>query len=220
LIIVFAAACANTHLQGILHMELYLQQLVSYFAEVEHQKKGDGIYNHLTSIGQPFVASNLSLVAKGLYELKLSRLIDCSGFFCDAGSADGRIVALAAACLGIPSLGIEYDHRLVGMGRENIAQLEGMGVIRSVPARILEGDFCRDDTYRNIRFQEITTFYCFESNCYCLANKITEESPKEVLFIYYTQNSNAHFEGLQRLRTITLQGEVKESYYMHGFKKL
>jgi hypothetical protein len=201
-------------------MELYLRQLVSYFTEVEHQKKDDGIYHRLTSIGQPFVASNLSLVAKGLYELKLSRLLNCSGYFCDAGSADGRIVALAAACLGIPSLGVEYDHRLVDIGRENIDQLEAMGVIRSVPARILEGDFCRDDTYRNICFQDIATFYCFESNCYCLANKITEESPRGTLFIYYTQNSNAHFEGLQRLRTITLQFGFKGSYFMHGFKKL
>lgn len=201
-------------------MKPRLQQLVSYFAEVEHQNKDCGTYNHLTSIGQPFVAGNLCLVAKGLYELKLSRLLNCSGFFCDAGSADGRVVALAAACFGIPSLGIEYDHRLVRMGRENIAQLEAMGVIRSVAVRMLEGDFCRDDTYRNIRFQEIATFYCFESNCYCLANKITEESPRGVLFVYYTQNSNAHFEALQRLRTITLQGGVKKSYYMHAFRKL
>jgi hypothetical protein len=201
-------------------MKLCLQQLVSYFAEVEHQNKDDSIYNHLTSIGQPFVPSNLSLVAKGLQALKLSRLLDCSGLFCDAGSADGRMVALAAACFGIPSLGIEYDHRLVGMGRENIAQLAAMGVIRSVPARIFEGDFCRNGTYRNIRFQDIAAFYCFESNCHCLANKITQEASREALFIYYTQDSNPYFEGLQRLRTITLQRGTRKSYYMHGFKRL
>lgn len=200
--------------------EEYLQQLVSFFAQVEDETKRAGTYGRLTAIGQPFVASNLRLAAMGLYEFKLCGLLDCSRFFCDAGSADGRIVALAAACLGIPSVGIEYDRRLVSIGRENIGRLEAMGVIRRVPARILEGDFCRDDTYDCILFQEIATFYCFESNCYCLASKIGKESPTGTLFIYYTQNGNACFEGFQKLKTVTLPGLFKPSYYMHGFKKL
>jgi len=201
-------------------MEPYLEQLVSYFTKVDNQEKREGIYNHLTTIGQPFVPSNLRLVAKGLHELKLSGLLDCSRFFCDAGSADGRVVALAAACFGIPSLGIEYDNHLASMGRENIGQLKAMGIIRTVPVSILQGNFCKDDTYRSIRFQDIATFYCFESNCYCLANKITDQSPGGTLFVYYTQNNNAHFKGLQRLTTITLQSPFNKAYFMHGFKKL
>jgi hypothetical protein len=201
-------------------MEAYLQQLVSYFAEVDHQEKRKGIYNRLTAVGQPFVPSDLCLVAKGLHELKMSGLIDCSRFFCDAGSADGRVVALAAACFSIPSLGIEYDNHLVSMGRENIGQLKALGIIRTVPASILQGNFCRDDTYSSVSFQDIATFYCFESNCYCLANKITEKSPQGTLFVYYTQNMKARFRGLHRLTTIPLQSSSNKSYYMHGFKKL
>jgi hypothetical protein len=94
-----------------------------------------------------------------------------------------------------------------------------MGIIRKVPAFVLQGNFCRNDTCLDFYFQEIGTFYCFESNCYCLANKITEESPEGTLLVYYTQNSHTHFEGLKRLMRISFEGHFKQSYYMHAFKK-
>jgi hypothetical protein len=143
-------------------------------------------------------------------------LLDCSKLLCDAGSADGRIVALATSCFGIPSLGVEYDPSLVNIARQNIGQLQAMGIIRKIPASILQGNFCRDDTYRNVRFQEIATFYCFESNSYCLANKIIKESPKGTLFVYHSQNSTTHFEGLKKLMTLSFKSNFKKSYYMHA----
>ena len=201
-------------------VELHLQQLVSYFAEVSNDKSYQGIYNRLTAIGQPLAASDLRLVAKGLCELKWSRLLNCSKLFCDAGSADARVVALAAACFGMSSFGVEYDHRLVDIGREHIRQLQSMGIIRRAPAYIMQGDFCKDDTYKGVGFRDITTFYCFESNGYCLAEKIAMESPRGTLLVYFTQNHKVCFKGLQRLTTLTLQNLYGKCYYMHGFQKL
>lgn len=202
-----------------LYMESCLQELVSYFDKAETRIKNQNIYNRLTAIGQPFVASDLRLAAKGLHKLKLSGLLDCSKLLCDAGSADGRIVALATSCFGIPSLGIEYDPRLVNVARQNIGQLQAMGIIRKVPASIIQGNFCRDHTYRNVHFQKIATFYCFESNSYCLANKIIKESPKGTLFVYHSQNSTTHFEGLKKLMTLSLESNSKKSYYIHALMK-
>ena len=200
-------------------MEQYLQQLVSFFSRVERQEKLDGLYGRLTAIGQPFVASDLRLVARGLGELKLCGYLDSSRVFCDAGCADGRIVALAAACFGMPALGIEYDHRLVTVGQRNIGRLQALGIIGEVPLRILEGNFCNEDTYRSFDFRNVATFYCFESNCCCLANKIVKDSLKGTLFVYYTQNAEAHFGGLRRLRTIPLQTPSNQLYFMHAFMK-
>ena len=200
-------------------MSQHLQQLVSFFAEVEDQEKREGLYGRLTSIGQPFVASNLRLVAAGLGELKLSGWLDGSRVFCDAGCADGRVVALASACFGIPALGIEYDHRLVTIGQRNIGRLQALGMIGKVPLSIVEGNFCKDETYGPVKFREVATFYCFESNCCCLAKRIVEHSPKGTLFVYYTQNAKAHFTGLLQLRTIPLRTSFSQFYYMHAFIK-
>ena len=197
------------------NMELCLDELVSFFSKAEDRKQNKSIYNHLTAIGQPFVASDLRLAADGLYKLKLSGLLDCSKLLCDAGSADGRIVALATSCFGIPSLGVEYDPGLVNMARENIGRLQAMGLLRN-PARILRGNFCRNDTYRTVHFHEIATFYCFESNSYCLAKKIFKESPKGTLFVYHSQNSTTHFQGLKKVRTFRFKNTLKNAYYMHA----
>ena len=198
-----------------LYMQSCLEALVAFFAEAENRPNNRYIYNRLTSIGQPFVASDLRLGAKVLYTLKSSGLLDCSKLFCDAGSADGRIVALASSCFGIPSLGIEYDSSLVHMARENIGNLRTKGIIQEAPASILKGNFCKDDTYNKVSFQEIATFYCFESNSYCLAKKIIKKSPRETLFVYHSQNSTTHFEGLKKLMTLKFESNFKKTHYMH-----
>jgi hypothetical protein len=196
-------------------MEPCLQRLVSFFKKAENRKQTKYLYHHLTAIGQPFVASDLRLAANGLYKLKLSGLLDCTKLICDAGSADGRIVALATCCFGIPSIGVEYDPGLVNMARQNIDQLAAMGIIRN-PVSILQGNFCRNTTYKRIRFKDIATFYCFESNSYCLAKKIIKESPKGTLFVYHSQNGTTHFEGLKKKMTLSFKNSLTKPYYIHA----
>ena len=200
-------------------MKPCLKYLMSYFDRVDRQTTREGIYHHLTSIGQPFAPSNLGLVAEGLFQLDCLGMLNHSGFFCDAGSADGRMVALSAACLGIPSLGIEYDHHLVEISKRSIKGLRAAGVIKGVYAAIVEGNFCGSEAYSTVPFETIATFYCFESNCYCVAEKIVKESPEGTLLVYHTQSDHAYFHGLKRLKKIDLSKPLGRPYFMYAFSK-
>lgn len=200
-------------------MKPCLKHLMSHFQRVDKQTVREGIYHHLTSIGQPFAPSNLCLAAEGLFELDGLGLLNHSGYFCDVGSADGRMVALSAGCLGIPSLGIEYDHHLVQISKRCIRRLRSAGVIKRVQALIIEGNFCTPEAYRIIPFDTIATFYCFESNCYCVAEKILKESPSGTIFVYYTQSDDAHFQGLERLMKLDLGRTATRAYFMYAFLK-
>lgn len=201
-------------------MKPCLEYLMRYFASVDQETTRDGVYHHLTSIGQPFAPSNLCLAADGLFQLDCLGLLNHAGVFCDVGSADGRVVALSAACLGIPSLGIEYDHYLVTVSKRSIRRLRTAGVIRGgVPASIIEGDFCGPEAYVTVPFGTIATFYCFESNCYCVAERIVNESPTGTLFVYFTQSDHARFRGLERLKKIDLPSTSPRPYFMYAFSK-
>ena len=190
-----------------------------YFENVDKQTTRDGAYHHLTSIGQPFAPSNLCLAAEGLFELDGLGILDHSRFFCDVGSADGRMVALSAGCLGIPSLGIEYDRYLVDISKRCIRRLRAAGVIKRVQALIVEGNFCTREAYNQVPFETIATFYCFESNCYCVAEKIAKESPRGTIFVYYTQSDHARFHGLERLKKMDLGRTATRAYFMYAFSK-
>jgi len=200
-------------------MKPCLKHLVSHFSRLDQQTAREGIYHHLTSIGQPFAPSNLCLAGEGLFQLDCLGLLNHTRYFCDVGSADGRMVALSAGCLGIPSVGIEYDHRLVEISRQSLRELRSAGLIDRAGATIIEGNFCRSETYRQVPFGTIATFYCFESNCFCVAEKIIRESPTDTMFVFFTQSDHACFRGLERVKRIDLGKVSCSPYFMYAFSK-
>ena len=67
-----------------------------------------------TAVGQ-YLPSPLRHLNAAIGYLIETSAFDPSGLFLDAGSGDGRVVALTSLVYGIPSVGVEYDKELVGL---------------------------------------------------------------------------------------------------------
>jgi hypothetical protein len=82
-----------------------------------------------------------------------------SGYFMDAGSGDGRIVA-ALASLGYNTLGIEKDEQLYAKSQEILSLLGKRGGVNG-NWRVVKGDFTQQETYERagVRFEDIHNFF-------------------------------------------------------------
>jgi hypothetical protein len=140
----------------------------------EHDSGGP--YKH-TAVGQ-FLPSPLLHVQVAFIYLIEASVIDASGLLLDAGSGDGRIVALTALVHAIPTVGVEYDAELVGHSRQHLKTLKQLG-LRGASDSILQGDFTDDDTYAQagMRFEDFATVFNYINNEGDIALKVAQQSP-------------------------------------------
>jgi len=151
-----------------------------------------------------FIPANLDSVRDGFEFLIDKGILDTRRVFCDAGSGDGRIVALASGGYGIPSFGVECDPELVIKSRENLKRL---GMSDTVP--IAEGDFVSDGTYESVnrRFEQVEIFFNYWSGERKIASKIAMQSLRGTLFLLlynreYTPSPS--FDGLHHEETLNI----------------
>jgi hypothetical protein len=170
-----------------------------------------------------FIVSSLNLVQQGLQHFIDIGLIDTKGIFCDAGCGDGRVVALTAGVHQIHSIGIESDSETVILAKQKIGHLKEIRKI-CAPAKIIEGNFVRDETYSlaQIDFKEIKTFFNYVNNEKQIAAKIAQHSlPGTIFLLYDSESTPKSFSGLKFIETkilnrIDLSGA---SYYLHAYRK-
>ncbi len=124
-------------------------------------------------------------------------MIDASGLLLDAGSGDGRIVALTAFVHGIPTVGVEYDHELVGISGQHLKSLKRLGM-RGASELILQGDFTDDETYERagLRFEDFATVFNYINNEGAIALKVAQQSPPDTKLIILGAFPLPEYEGL------------------------
>ena len=83
----------------------------NYYNHLDSLQDAEGGPYKRTAVGQ-FVPSPLSHIKTAFDYLIATNSIDTSGPFLDAGSGDGRIVAISSLAYGINSVGVEYDQEL------------------------------------------------------------------------------------------------------------
>jgi len=185
--------------------ECPLGVLQSYYDRVDAKVISLG-RTYRTAVGQ-FAPSPIIDVYAALEYLLESGAIETSGLFLDAGSGDGRIVALAALVHSLPSVGVEYDDELVGQSQQHFENLGSLG-LGGASKVILQGDFGCDDTYTQagIRFEDFTTVFNYVNNHEAIASKIALQSPPGTKFLLFGGFAIHKYEGLtleQRLQMVT-----------------
>jgi len=97
--------------------------------------------------------------------------------FLDAGSGDGRSVAVASA-LGLRAYGIEVDGDLVKESRIHLQQLGLAGVV-------VAGNFKEDAAYdqMGVTFDQIGVFYNFANGVHPLAVRMSDQSPSGTVLL-------------------------------------
>ena len=149
-----------------------------------------------TAVGQ-YVPSPLLHVHAAFDYLIEAAVIDASEPLLDAGSGDGRIVALTAFVHGIPTVGVEYDSELVESSRQHLKSLEHLG-LGGASELILQGDFTDDETYEQagLRFEDFTTVFNYINNEGDIALKVAQQSPPGTKLIILGAFPLPEFQGL------------------------
>ena len=171
-------------------------KLKQYFERQDLQMYLNGELGKSTELGV-YLPASLDFTFAAFSLLLKRGMIDTSKPFLDAGSGDGRIIALAAS-LGIPSMGIEYDGELAELSRENISNLRALSALNGVPVTILQGNFMHPETYRRagLKFGDIGAVFNYASGHVNLASKVAYESKTGTRFILYCFDTHYSFDGL------------------------
>lgn len=121
-------------------------------------------------------------------------LDDC---FCDAGSGDGRNVAITSGVFGIKSIGVECSWDLI---RDSVEHFQRLGIEK--PYQFFNGNFLNNETYTGPGFEDITFFFNFIDGDNELATKIADESPSGTKLLVYGGSGGDNYPGLELLGNI------------------
>lgn len=180
------------------------EALKRHFEGLDEIARAEGRLNWDTEVGM-FMPAKLVDISQIIERLIEDGTLDLSKPFLDAGSGDGRIMALAAL-YGFPQVfGVEYDPELVNRTENNIRDLRCLSIINGIPIVAARGDFREDGTYARagIRFEDIGTFFNYINNQEVIAAKIAELSPPGTRFVLYG------VAGRQELDGLVLEGNEK-----------
>jgi len=138
------------------------------------------------------------------------------GYFLDAGSGDGRMVALLS-CLGYKAIGVEFDLELAVYSQGKLEQLKRQGAI-TADAKIAKGDFTDAGTYQKmgVDFQDIRNIFHGINlvSLRGLVEKIKNESPSgTTLTLYGPFGMFPEFEGLAKVSGPHRLGYVADVAY-------
>ena len=206
-------------------MDTTLTELIKFFENIDDVTIDRGVFGKRLGPDETiFFPCYLDALDPGISRLVSDKTIDTSSWLCDAGAGDYRFVALTAGKYKIPTIGIEYNPILVGVGKDCISKLKQESIIENIPVIIAQGDFTKDDVYNKygIPFEDIKTFFSFKTNQEGIAHKIARQSPAGTVFIYYTPVKEAQeLNGLNFERTLNLPyPQFPDTYtYLHVYKK-
>ncbi|MHA1989938.1 MAG: hypothetical protein ACW981_07715 [Candidatus Hodarchaeales archaeon] len=134
-------------------------------------------------VGTYYPASivHLSKIFQELIDLSL---IFPNQTFLDAGSGDGRVVALASL-FGFESYGIELNKLIYESSLEHVSKLVTRIILPRSPL-IVCGDVLSDTPYNNLKknFRDFQIIFNFNTLPYELLEKIKTESPMNTIFIF------------------------------------
>jgi len=155
----------------------------NYYNHLDSLQDAEGGPYKRTAVGQ-FVPSPLSHIKTAFDYLITTNSIDSSGPLLDAGSGDGRIVAISSLAYGINSVGVEYDQELAELSRANLEHLSKLCSSHK-SGDIVEGDFTEDITYssNNIAFDMFFTVFNYINNESSIAHKISQTSKPGTKFV-------------------------------------
>ena len=180
------------------HNQRFFEALRHHFDQVD-LVEGDsgGPYPYKrTAVGQ-YVPSPLLHVRVAFDYLIENAAIDAAGPLLDAGSGDGRIIALTAFVHGIPTVGVEYDSELVETSRQHLKSLKRLG-LQGASELVLHGDFTEDETYEqaSLRFEDFTTVFNYINNEGDIALKVAQQSKPGTKLIILGAFPLPEFHGL------------------------
>ena len=157
-----------------------------------------------TAVGQ-YLPSPLRHLDAAIGYLIETSAFDPSGLFLDAGSGDGRVVALTSLVYGVPSVGVEYDKELVDSSKAYIESLKGSG-LQGASDIIIPGDFTEDDTYlqAGLRFEDFATVFNYINNEGDIAEKVAMSAPPGTKLLVLGAFPVPGYHGLTLERNILL----------------
>jgi len=178
------------------HNQRSFEALRRHFDQADLAESDSGGPYKNTAVGQ-FLPSPLLHLHVALDYLIETAVIDVSGLLLDAGSGDGRVVALTAFVYGISTVGVEYDTEMVGISRQHLKSLKRLG-IRGASELILQGDFTEDETYERagLRFEDFATVFNYINNEGDIALKVAQQSPPGTKLIILGAFPLPEYQGL------------------------
>ncbi|MFW9992451.1 MAG: hypothetical protein ACFFD4_10420 [Candidatus Odinarchaeota archaeon] len=164
-----------------------------------------------------FLGGAIKPIFQALKQLKDEGIIRERQTFLDAGSGDGRILAIAVAGK-LKAHGIECNEIILEASRENMKKLIDLKLIDREPVTVL-GDFLENSTYYEalqMPFSSFEVIYTFETCPLELAEKISTDSRKNTVFLYHSlKNEPVLVKRLELLKTMDLANHQ----YLHVYKK-
>ena len=179
------------------HSQRSFEALRRHYDQADLAESDSGGPYKNTAVGQ-FLPSPLLHVQVAFDYLIETAVIDAPALLLDAGSGDGRIVALTAFVHGIPTVGVEYDAELVGVSRQHLKSLKYLGT-QGASEQVLHGDFTDDETYERagLRFEDFATVFNYINNESDIALKVAQQSPPGTKLIILGAFPLSEFQGLK-----------------------
>jgi SAM-dependent methyltransferase len=144
-------------------------------------------------------------------ELRKNSIIFPNQMFLDAGSGDGRVVALASI-FGFDSYGIELNKQIYDSSVNNIKKLYEKKIITHKP-QLICGDILNSSTYESLdkKFSEFQIIFNFNTLPYELTTKIVQESKASTIFI---------FNSIQEILKVDEDLELVKKYDLEDINQL
>ncbi|MBR9702755.1 hypothetical protein GOV10_01845 [Candidatus Woesearchaeota archaeon] len=177
-----------------------LKNIIDYYAEVDapglrikHTEKGLFLPSHLPHIIDAFKF----LERMGYFKEGMT--------FCDAGSGDGRILAVAEA-YGMRAFGIEFEETLCSQAKENLSSL-------GIEAQVLQGDFSEQETFKEIPHIDIG--FNYENNQRDAAKAMMLHS-SDMIFLHHNIKKRPDGLPLRHISSFPCVDFVN-NYYLTGW---
>ncbi len=183
-----------------------IQNYYNYLDSLQDEEGGP--YKR-TAVGQ-FVPSPLSHIKTAFDYLIETNTIDTTKPFLDAGSGDGRIVAISSLAYGIDSTGVEYDQELCEFSSANLDHLSKLCTPHK-SGYIIEGDFTEDSTYssKGMTFDTFFTVFNYINNESSIAHKIAQSSRPGTKFVLLGAFPIKHYYQLTLEKNLHLTRDEK-----------
>lgn len=165
----------------------------------------------------PFLGGHIPKIYGILEELVDDGVLSPDKTFLDAGSGDGRIVAIAAV-LGLRAFGIEWSEPIYEASKEDLEMLSEENIFPKTPT-VVKGDFFDFAIYKElgIEFEEINVFYSYETFTKELGKLIVDHSPPKTVLLHHSQNNDPiTVEGLSHIKTVPV---INLFQFLHVFMK-
>lgn len=193
-------------------------QLLRYFTQRD-RSQAQPSYKP-TEIGQ-YLPSSLEDLHDAFSILRQRGFIQDSQHFLDAGSGDGRVVALAALH-GLQGYGIEYDAQIAAYATENMENLRP--VLNGSTPRVVQGDFCKDAAYDRLGapFQTFPVVFNFINNQSHIAWRVANHSPRGTIFLLHEWGNDnpEEFPGLEYEDTVRIKPLADYDFLVHVYRRM